>query len=108
MRKFQIRFCDRAGNGSFCYADVNDTQSNEQIAQTVKNETNKYCQDILSSWKNMRSELPGYITTLKNTVDVVEMKCNKKEKRWFTKRSGLKFTLTLSHLRCKYIFGKFK
>ena len=108
MRKFQVRDCDRSGDGSFSYVDVDDSTSDEKIVETVVTKTNEYYQAKSLSLGDKLSILSGNAPMIRKTLKVVEIKHNEKERRWYATRGGLKFTLIFSNFRGNYVFGKFQ
>lgn len=93
MAKYQIRFVDKQGHGSFCYVDCEKDDAGKMAAEKATEYINRI--------KNTR--LPfQVIEKPKRVVDVWEWDTEKKE----VKKKGHRFKLQLMYVQATYNSGR--
>ena len=92
MPKYQIRFCDSKGHGSFCYIDAD-----KDVEQKAADKATEYI-------NNQKERSFGYFGShiqSKRTVHVWEMDMETKQ----PKKKGHRFKLRLAYVQATYTDG---
>jgi len=97
MTKYQIRFCDSKGNGSFEYIDVKSKKGVEKKAADKATEYIANIRSRYSNWNPFRQPEKA-----KRIVHVWEWDSDKKQ----PKRGGHRFKLELYFIEMTYVSGR--
>ena len=116
MSKYQIRFTDRRGHGSFEYVDAETVDEAKELAVSKANEYLKQKRHwemiheplwFESAFKPIRVVNVVEIIKTEREMNVSRNGITTREIRpeWITKRSGNKFKLKLSYIQFKFSDG---